>query len=138
MKRQLKKTSKLTPKELRKLERQHDRSYNPIAHAVKDANEALLDRLHELLFYPLFVCGPDGFVADEDGLRRATDAESRETSIDDYGEPFRVKLFGDIPAQVIAGLQARIKLHQAAIRRIRAAGKRGELVAVRPKRKAVK
>lgn len=117
------------------------RQYNPIAAKVKDANESLLNRLHELLFYPLFVSGPDGFVVEESGSRLATDEESLQTTIDDYGESFAVNLYGDIPAQVVAGLRARIKLHQAAIRRILAAGKRGELKAVRvpmPKRKAVK
>ncbi len=119
-------------KELQKSRREYNREYNPLADRVRTANKSMLDHLHELLFDPLWVCGPDGFVnaEGEPGRRRATDAESLQCSIEDYGKEFPVDLYGDIPAQVIAGLQARIKLHQDAIRRVRAAGKRGELVAV--------
>ncbi len=132
--------AKVIRKELQKSRREYNREHNPIADRVREANRAMLDHLHELLFDPLWVCGPDGFVNDEGvkGHRRATDAESLQCSVEDYGKEFTVDLYGDIPAQVIAGLRARIKLHQDAIRRIRAAGKRGELVAVPVSRKAVK
>lgn len=141
MKRQSKKLAKQTDKEIaaQSLADEHER-HNPLADELRDANMAMLDRLHELLFDPLWVCGPDGFVHDDGSTksRRATDAESREFTIESYCDAFRVNLYGDISAQVVAWLRAQIKLHQAAIRRVVAAGKRGELKGVRAKRKAVK
>ncbi len=129
-------------KEMRKLKREYDREYNPLAAEVRDANEAILNRLHDLLFDGLFVEGPYGFtievVSGRSRPRKATDAECRRALINDHGVEIPIALYGDIPAQVVAALRARVKLHQAAIRRIVAAGKRGELVAVRPPRKPVK